>query len=77
MFDLSPCRSNSRAARYLMFSLAVNDYVLDAAHINHTLQALLETIVGDLNTLATTGLRVDGKAPSEQLCCLGGWEFRI
>ena len=77
MFDLSPCRSNSRAARYLMFSLAVNDYVLDGAHINHTLQALLETIVGDLNTLATTGLRFDGKAPSEQLCCLGVWEFRV
>ena len=75
MFDLSPCRSNSRAARYLMFSL--NDYVLDAAHINHTLQALLETIVSDLNMLATTGLRVDGKAPSEQLCRLGVWEFRI
>ena len=63
MFDMSPCRSNSKAARLLMYSLPVKSYYFDDSHINLTLQGMLQSIVSDLNELAMVGLQINGRAP--------------
>ena len=65
MFDLSPFRTNSRASRYILYSLPVSHYCFDDEedqHINITLQSILQEIVTDLNGLSTSGLEVDGEA---------------
>ena len=62
MFDLSPFRTNSRASRYILYSLPVSQYCFDDEHINITLQSILQEIVTDLNVLSTSGLEVDGEA---------------
>ena len=62
MFDLSPCRTNSRASRYLMYSLPVKQYCFDGYHTNVTLQCMLEEIVADLNQMSSSGLKIDGEA---------------
>ena len=59
MFDLSPYRTNSKASRYLMYSLPTYAYCFEEPdHINVTLQAILQLLVDDLNQLATSGLHI-------------------
>ena len=62
MFDISPFRTNSKASRYLLYSLPVKQYWFGEEHVNLSLQSLMEAVVKDLNDLATSGLEVDGKA---------------
>ena len=62
MFDLSPCRTNSKASRYIMYSLPVDKYAFDGNHINLTLQFMMAEIVSDLNKLATEGLKIGDEA---------------
>ena len=69
MFDICPCRTNSKASRFLMYSLPVHTYWFDDAapgHVNLTLQALMDIIVADLNKLALSGLEHDGQAPEDK-----------
>lgn len=59
MFDLSPHRGNSKASRYLMYSVPTYVYCFEEpAHINITLQEILQVVVDDLNELATAGLQI-------------------
>ena len=71
MFDLSPCRTNSKASRYVLYSLPVKSYWFDDDHTNLTLQSLLQTIVDDLNMLATRGVEINGEAACLTIATLG------
>ena len=58
---MSPCRTNSKASRNLIFCLPSKTYCFDANHVNITLQSLLAIVVEDLNRLSSVGLKLDGE----------------
>ena len=58
---MSPCRTNSRASRNLIFCLPSHVYCFDEAHVNISLQSLLGTVVEDLNRLSSVGLHLEGE----------------
>lgn len=55
--DLSECRTDSKASRYIMYSLLVQSYLIQNK-TNITLQTLNSAIVADFNKLSTEGLLV-------------------
>ena len=55
--DLSECRTDSKASRYIMYSLLVQNYLI-RAKTNVTLQTLNSAIVADFNKLSQEGLQV-------------------
>ena len=54
---MSPCRTHSVASRHLLYCFPVQSYWFDDDHTNLSLQALLTSMVEDLNELATDGLQ--------------------
>ncbi|CAE7709926.1 unnamed protein product [Symbiodinium sp. CCMP2592] len=55
--DLSECRTDSKASRYIMYSLLVQSYLIQSK-TNITLQTLNSAIVADFNKLSAEGLLV-------------------
>ncbi|CAE7751229.1 unnamed protein product [Symbiodinium sp. CCMP2592] len=55
--DLSECRTDSKASRYIMYSLLVQNYLI-RAKTNVTLQTLNAAIVDDFNKLSQEGLQM-------------------
>ena len=68
---MSPCRTHSVASRHLLYCFPVHSYWYDEDHtVNLSLQALLASMVQDLNELATDGLQFGDTVPwpSEEIC---------
>ena len=79
--DLSTARTDSKASRYLVYTLPTSAYYLQGK-VNVTLQGLNKALVRDLTSLATTGIETDDGVsclPQKKilLWCTTEVQFRI